>query len=406
MNLTDKYGPRKLDDLEGQGDIVMHLKTWLANPSSTAFVFSGGTGVGKTSAAMILAGELGVDVENEEMGGFHEIASGEQTGETVRRKMDNLRLYPSTGSGWRCLIVNEADAMTPNAAYTWLDVLEHLPPRTAVIFTTNEARKIPRRLLDRCEHMDFESSALFMRPALERLAARVWKEETGRDDVPDLETLGYTTDGADGSFRRLLQCMGPHVRAAQAQVTIAEPAIVQLWRETKARHPGMLVLFRVGDFMETFGEDAELLSRQLGLSLTTRSGGMATAGFRHVQLEAYLRKLINAGIRVAMCEQIDPASGAHQIGGAQAVERIVTPGTVAEESEKSKPPAKSRKGRQRSPKQVGSAEGSVPQDLAGLGKRWAAGEPLGPMCKETGLAPQSLAAKLKKLGFRPPAAIA
>jgi MutS domain I/ATPase family associated with various cellular activities (AAA) len=406
MNLTEKYKPKVLDDLEGQGDVVLHLKTWLANPSSAAFVFSGGTGVGKTSAALVLAAEVGVSVEDEEMGGLHQIASGEQTGESVRSKMDLMRVSAWKGSGWRCLIVNEADCMTPNAAYVWLDALEHLPPRCLVIFTTNEAKRLPRRLLDRCEHLAFESSALFMRPALERFAAKVWKEETGRTDCPDLETLGYTSDGADASFRRLLQCMGPHVRAAQAQVQVREPAIVRQWREATARHPGMIVLFRAGDFMETFGEDAELLARQVGLSLTTRSGGVAMAGFRHHQLEAYLRKLLNAGLRVAICEQIDPASGVHQIGGAKQVERIVLPG-AADEPAESKPPAKSRKGCQRSPKKAGAAPmGNVPEDLTAFGERWAAGESLSAMCKETGLAPQSLAAKLKKLGFRPPVAIA
>jgi DNA mismatch repair protein MutS len=63
------------------------------------------------------------------------------------------------------------------------------------------------------------------------------------------------------------------------------------YREAKERHPGMLLLFRMGDFYELFCDDAEVAARMLGLTLTSRDGGKTPmAGFPHHQLEGYLRK--------------------------------------------------------------------------------------------------------------------
>src|SRR5262249_32261337 len=148
-------------------------------PHSVAFLFDGGSGTGKTSAALALAAELGIKVERAEYSGLWQIASGEQTGETVRAVMDKLRVTPWEGSGWRLLIVNECDYMSYAAQMKWLDALENLPPRTVIVLTTNHAGKLAQRLRDRCEAFTFESGALLMRPDLQALAARVWKAETG-----------------------------------------------------------------------------------------------------------------------------------------------------------------------------------------------------------------------------------
>jgi DNA mismatch repair protein MutS len=92
------------------------------------------------------------------------------------------------------------------------------------------------------------------------------------------------------------------------------------YREAKERHPGMILLFRVGDFYELFDTDAETAARELGLSLTIR-GKVPMAGLPHHSLETYLRKLLHAGHRVAICDQIELFS----TRGAE-VNRIVTPG--------------------------------------------------------------------------------
>src|SRR4051794_15874060 len=107
--------------------------------------------------------------------------------------------------------------------------------------------------------------------------------------------------------------------------------MMRQYREAKAQHPGMLLLFRMGDFYETFDDDAELAARVLGLTLTSRDKQVPMAGFPHHQLENYLRKLLHAGHRVAVCDQVeDPALAKGLVK--REVTRVVTPGTLTEDS--------------------------------------------------------------------------
>jgi DNA mismatch repair protein MutS len=108
--------------------------------------------------------------------------------------------------------------------------------------------------------------------------------------------------------------------------------MMQQYREAKERHPGMLLLFRMGDFYELFDTDAELVARVLGLTLTSRDKTIPMAGFPHHQLEGYLRKLLHAGHRVAVCDQVeDPATATGKVVKRE-VTRVVTPGTVTEDN--------------------------------------------------------------------------
>ncbi len=89
--------------------------------------------------------------------------------------------------------------------------------------------------------------------------------------------------------------------------------MMQQYRELKARDPDALLLFRMGDFYEMFGEDAERASALLGLTLTSRDKGpdaLPMAGFPHPALDTYLAKIVQAGLRAAVCEQVeDPRDG-------------------------------------------------------------------------------------------------
>jgi DNA mismatch repair protein MutS len=106
--------------------------------------------------------------------------------------------------------------------------------------------------------------------------------------------------------------------------------MMQQYREAKDRHPGMLLLFRMGDFYELFDSDAETAARVLGLTLTSRDKSVAMAGFPHHSLEPYLRKLLQAGHRVAICDQVeDPALAKGLVR--REVTRVVTPGTLTED---------------------------------------------------------------------------
>ncbi len=97
----------------------------------------------------------------------------------------------------------------------------------------------------------------------------------------------------------------------------------------KAEHPDTLLLFRMGDFYETFEEDALKASDVLGIVLTKRANGAAKsvplAGFPYHALENHLPKLIDAGLRVAICEQLENPKSTRSLVK-RGVTEVVTPG--------------------------------------------------------------------------------
>lgn len=107
-----------------------------------------------------------------------------------------------------------------------------------------------------------------------------------------------------------------------------ETPLNKQYNQIKAKYPGALLLFRVGDFYETFGEDAIRASKILGIVLTRRNNGGSheeLAGFPHHSLDNYLPKLVRAGERVAICDQLeDPATAKGIVK--RGVTELVTPG--------------------------------------------------------------------------------
>jgi DNA mismatch repair protein MutS len=103
------------------------------------------------------------------------------------------------------------------------------------------------------------------------------------------------------------------------------------YNQIKDRHPETVLLFRLGDFYETFGDDAIITAKACGITLTKRNNGaageMPLAGFPHHQLDNYLPKLVSAGYRVAVCEQLEDPKNAKGIVKRDVVE-VVTPGVV------------------------------------------------------------------------------
>jgi DNA mismatch repair protein MutS len=107
-----------------------------------------------------------------------------------------------------------------------------------------------------------------------------------------------------------------------------ETPLGKQYNQIKAKYPGAMLLFRVGDFYETFGEDAIKASKILGIVLTRRNNGGANeelAGFPHHSLDNYLPKLVRAGQRVAICDQLEDPSQAKGIVK-RGVTELVTPG--------------------------------------------------------------------------------
>lgn len=107
------------------------------------------------------------------------------------------------------------------------------------------------------------------------------------------------------------------------------------YNQVKQKHPDALLLFRVGDFYETFGEDAIKASQILGIVLTKRSNGSASevelAGFPHHSLEAYLPKLVRAGQRVAICDQLEDPKLTKKIVK-RGITELVTPGVTTNDN--------------------------------------------------------------------------
>ena len=107
-----------------------------------------------------------------------------------------------------------------------------------------------------------------------------------------------------------------------------ETPLNRQYNQIKSKYPGAMLLFRVGDFYETFGEDAIRASRILGIVLTKRNNGGAQeelAGFPHHSLDTYLPKLVRAGERVAICDQLEDPAVAKGIVR-RGVTELVTPG--------------------------------------------------------------------------------
>ncbi|MCH2370619.1 MAG: DNA mismatch repair protein MutS [Pirellulales bacterium] len=115
---------------------------------------------------------------------------------------------------------------------------------------------------------------------------------------------------------------------------MAKTPMMQQYDEAKAIAGDALLLFRMGDFYELFHEDARIASRELGLSLTSRDKGenpVPMAGFPHHQLEPYLSRLINAGFRAAVCEQVQDPKEAKGLVKRE-IARIVSPGTLTDDA--------------------------------------------------------------------------
>src|SRR5690348_2894089 len=108
-----------------------------------------------------------------------------------------------------------------------------------------------------------------------------------------------------------------------------ETPLMKQYNAIKAKHPGALLLFRVGDFYETFGQDAITASKVLDIVLTKRGNGSASetalAGFPHHSLDTYLPKLVRAGHRVAICDQLEDPRFVKGIVK-RGVTELVTPG--------------------------------------------------------------------------------
>ena len=125
--------------------------------------------------------------------------------------------------------------------------------------------------------------------------------------------------------------MSSEVKAGPVKKSREETPLMVQYNAIKAKYPDALLLFRVGDFYETFNEDAIKASRILGIVLTKRGSGSASemdlAGFPYHSLDTYLPKLVRAGMRVAICDQLEDPKLTKNIVK-RGVTEVVTPGVA------------------------------------------------------------------------------
>src|SRR5579885_3644975 len=167
-------------------------------------------------------------------------------------------------------------------------------------------------------------------------------------------SAGGTASGADSrrgrrrrrggcrSMGELFRRAGAHFPPDRTAPARAEPAptmaeltpMMQQYRSLREQHPDAILLFRLGDFFEAFFEDAHLVARELQLTLTSRPVAkgrrIPMCGIPHHALRTYLRRLIDRGHRVAICDQVEDPRQAGSLVRREVV-RVVTPGTVIED---------------------------------------------------------------------------
>lgn len=160
MRLIDKYRPQTLADIVGQPRALALLERIVtrADFAGDAFWIVGPSATGKTSTAWALARRFCADIDIVEL-------DGDKCNVEAVREAAELMHYSTLTGGWRALIVNEAQAMTPRAVQAWLSALDRLPPRVLVIFTTTSDAEdlfgeFAGPFMSRCKQVAFTNQGL------------------------------------------------------------------------------------------------------------------------------------------------------------------------------------------------------------------------------------------------------
>lgn len=156
MELTEKYRPKKFDDVIGNDSQINILKNFIKNENRPhTYLFSGAYGTGKTTLARIFLKGLGCNIYN-----IEEINSSNNRGiETARRVIDNAQFKPLDGSDIRAYIMDECHRWTRDYQEAILKVLEEPPQHVYFVLVTTDSKKLLNTILSRCIKIDIQKSS-------------------------------------------------------------------------------------------------------------------------------------------------------------------------------------------------------------------------------------------------------
>jgi DNA polymerase III gamma/tau subunit len=178
---AERYRPARIADFIGLDRPKKVLSAFTKRPTSGAWLFVGPSGVGKSTMALALAGEIQAEL--------HQIPSQKCNAQTIEDTVRQCWYAPMTPGGFHVVLADEADQMTNAAQLALLSKLNSTDPApyTIWIFTANDTERLERRFLSRCKTLEFSSYGLS-----DQIAAyldKVWHAEGGNGNAPDLVRL-------------------------------------------------------------------------------------------------------------------------------------------------------------------------------------------------------------------------
>jgi hypothetical protein len=223
-SLSEKHRPRKLAEIVGQPGAVAAVKAKLRTGASFAVIAYGKPGLGKTSLAHAIAGELGC-AEWQQGGGFRIVDSNQQGVDGLAEVFQTLAYRPLYGSKWRVVCFEECELKSRAAVNYLKTALEHLPPHVVILFTSNADLDdfADDAIAERCLCLRFEHRADRLAGEAQALVSRVWESTLGRNHAPTLADLGIDTGAGRLSFRAVLAALEPVLLAELPEPAPAEP---------------------------------------------------------------------------------------------------------------------------------------------------------------------------------------
>jgi replication-associated recombination protein RarA len=206
--LTETYRPRKVGDFVGLDTPKKWMRSLIARPKDSAYIFIGPSGVGKTTLALAVADEMGAELTH--------IPSRRCTIEAVESVRRRCQYVPMAGKKLHLILIDEADTMTDAAQDAWLSILDstNRAPNTVVIFTCNGTERLSDRFISRCFKVEFSSYGIAKDATA--MLAEVWSKETnGNESAPNFQRI---VKDSNNNIRAALMALEMEIDAALAGV--------------------------------------------------------------------------------------------------------------------------------------------------------------------------------------------